>query len=576
VGGVQGDVRVCDATGRELATLIGHSAEITALVFSPDGSLLFSAANDNTVKIWDWRATTEKVCLPNEHARPPLALAISADGRTLASGGADGTIVVWNIAAGKKRLSLRSPKGTILSIAFHPDDRTLAAMTTAEKVWFWNLERRDAEPRSLELAGVGLERGLAYSPDGRYLATAIGQKTIRLWDAATLEPIYDLKGHVAGIGALAFASSTRLISGGWDRTIRVWDLSSIPDRVPPPLVLRGHRGFVTSVSTDRGGQRIVTAGMDHTARLWKVDAAPADESTATGGLEVHCLAYSPKGILLASGGPDKIVRIRDRVAASVIELIGHAGYNNAVAFNPSGQELATGDENGVVLIWDVGRRRVTRTLRGHTKAITGLAFSPGGQVLASSSEDGSVRLWNAQTGDESGLLAGHDGKVHALAFSPDGRRLASTGADRTVRLWDVERQTELARITGHTDEVQAIAFDATGKRLATGGKDRTVTVWDATTGGQLFTLAGHDGSVAAVAFDPTDPRRLASVDSTNGVVKVWDLDARQELLTLPACTGETTCLAFRPDGKELAAGGGTPRQGQIKFWRAAPTAARGN
>jgi WD40 repeat protein len=571
----QGVIRICDTAGGEVATLNGHTAAVTALVFSQDGKLLISAAKDNAVKVWDWRAA-EKDHLPDEHVKSPLALATSADGRLIASGGADSTIVVWDIAAGKKRLSLRSPQGTILSLAIAPDGRTLAARTTAEKVWLWNLEQDNAEPRALDLAGVGLERGLAYSPDGSYLATAIGQKTVRLWNAATLEPVYDLKGHGAAIGAIAFASSTRLVSGGWDRTIRIWDLSSIPDRVPPPLVLRGHRGFVTSVSIDRSGQRIVTTGMDHTARLWNLDAATAEESAATTGLQVQCLAYSPDGKFLATGGPDKIVRIQDRAAGSVIELTGHEGWINAVSFSPGGRELATGDENGVVLIWDEQRRQILHTLRGHAKAISGLAFSPDGRFLASSSEDGSVRLWTVESGEEVGLFLGHDGPVRAAAFSSDGRRLASAGADRTVRLWDVGRRAELLRLVGHAEEVLAVAFDATGKRLATGGKDRTVVVWDAATGEQQFVLAGHDGIVAAVAFDPTDPRRLATADSTDGFVKIWDLDTRQELLTLPACTGETTCLAFRPDGKELAAGGGMPRQGHIKFWRATPDTARGN
>src|SRR5262249_25435266 len=142
--------------------------------------------------------------------------------------------------------------------------------------------------------GVGSERGLVYSPDGRYLATAAGSKTIRLWNAATLEPVADLQDHTGAIACLAFAPKGDLLaSGGWDRSIRVWDVSSIPDPPPQPLRLRGHRGWVTSLSFDGGGSRIASAGTDRTVRLWSLATPRAAEALPCGGGKVDCLAYSP-------------------------------------------------------------------------------------------------------------------------------------------------------------------------------------------------------------------------------------------------------------------------------------------
>jgi WD40 repeat protein/serine/threonine protein kinase len=568
-GADNGVIAIKDAAGREIATLRGHTADVTALLFSPDGKLLVSAAKDNLVKLWDWQSGAEKLTLPKEHTNRPLALAMLSRGTVVASGGMDGRIVLWDLANGRVRRVLDAQKEKILSMSAKSGGELLAAATNADKVWLWDMAKPEAPPVSIDHAEFGTIYDVALSPDGKLLATAAGEKTIRIWDVATRQHVCDLKGHTGNVARVVFtATGDRLISGGWDRSIRVWDISDVPDRVPAPMILRGHTSYLTALSVDRQGRQLVSSSDDGTVRLWDLESQSAELVQPSGGRQVHCMTHSSDGSLLAMSGPDQVIRLRNEADGAIVELAGSATPVNALAFHPNNEQLAAGLEDGSITSWDINRKSPARMLQGHRRAVTGLAYSPDSRLLASSSEDGSVRLWNSATGDEVATLKGHDGAVHAVAFRPNGKRLVSVGADRTVRMWDVSHGQELFVLRGHADEVTSVAFDGGGNRFATGSKDRNVMVWDASSGERLFTLSGHDGIVTALTFCPSDPRRLASAGS-EGAVRLWDLDTRQELLTLPGCSYETTCLSFCPDGTELLAGGGTPSQGQIKRWSAA-------
>jgi WD40 repeat protein/serine/threonine protein kinase len=567
-GGENGAVKVWDSEGHEITTLLGHTGDLTALAFSPDGTLLVSAAKDGLVKIWDWRAGVEKLVLPRKHTGLPLALAMLSGGTVVASGGTDGKIVLWKTADGSIRRVLEIKAETVRSLAASADGQLLAAATTADKIWLWDMTKPEADPASIDHAEFGTINDVALSPDGKLLATAAGEKTIRLWDVGARKHVCDLKDHTANIARVAFtANGDILISGGWDRSIRIWDVSDIPDRVPPPIVLRGHTSYLTALSVDRSGRRIVSASNDGTVRLWDLNSPRAEHSQPSGGLQVHSIAYSPNGAILATGGPDGLVRLLNETDGSTIELKGSTAHVNAVAFSPDGGQVAAGLEDGEVLIWDLASKQLVHRLRGHALRVTGVAFSPSGQLLASCSLDASIRVWDTKNGEETAVLMGHEGAVHAIAFHPSGNRLVSVGKDQTARIWDVERGMELHVLNGHTDEVTCIAIDPSGQRFATGGDDRGIIVWDAATGEQLFNLPGHDGNVTALTFCPTDSRRLAS-SGREGAVRLWDLDTRQELLTLAGCPYETTSLTFRSNGTQLVAGGGTPKQGQIKRWSA--------
>ena len=231
-------------------------------------------------------------------------------------------------------------------------------------------------------------------------------------------------------------------------------------------------------------------------------------------------------------------------------LEGHKGLVYGVAFDPTGQTLASVSEDRTVKLWDPASGKLLRTLEGHKDSVRSVAFDPTRQTLASSSDDKTVKLWEPASGKLLRTLEGHEHWVWSLAFDPTGRTLASGSVDQTVKLWDPASGKLLRTLEGHTATVFIVAFDPTGQTLASGSEDHTVKLWEPASGKLLRTLKGHTARVSCVAFDPTG-QTLAS-GSVDQTVKLWEPARGKLLRTLEGHTGIVDCVAFSRDGQLLA------------------------
>jgi len=563
-GGDDGVLRIWDpVTGGQLREWTGHSDEVLALDFSPDGRWLASGGAGGVVRIWDAAGGTQLDEM-TDHTGRVWAVAFSADGQRLASAGGDGTVKIWNTGTARLEWSLTGHVQVIWSVAFSPVNSWLASAGDGQLVRIW-----DASTGALVCEWIGHASAvlaLAFSGDGA-LASAGADGLIRLWDPATGTMTRELPGHQGPVWSLAFSADGRLLaSAGDDRVVRLWN----PATGATVYELAGHADEVNSVEFSPDGRWLVSTGTDRTVRLWDPATGTAVRKWTGHTDELNSMGFSSDGRWLAAVGDDRKVRIWDpQTGVRVRELAGHTGRIWSMAFSPGSRWLASAGADGRVRIWNPATGELERDLAKHSGRVRSLRFTPDGSRLASAGDDRMVRIWDPATGRLERDWEAHAGRVRSLSYSADGRRLASGGDDGMVKVWDLPTRALVCEWPGDIGAVWAVWFSPDGRRLAVGGTVGKITILDPSAGTVQQEWTSHNGAVTSVAFSP-DGKWLVSA-GTVGMVRIWDPDTGEQLRRLTGHTGAVWSVGFSPDGRLLGSAGA---DSVIRIWDPATGAPR--
>lgn len=538
-------VRLWDTqTGKETRAFSVPGQGMSDMAFAPNGQWLATVTSKSKdVQLWDIATGSDLRRLTGSPS--VLAnVAVAPDGQRVAALGIDGTIKVWAVATGRVLLTLQYVNAESIEHGLHfsPDGRWLVANGPGCKVWDATTGREHLAFLPGKLIGQ-----VSFSPDSKLMTLA--NATVKIIELATGKELTELSGHFDFVFATAFSPDGKfLATAGRDQVVKLWDTQKWREQA----TIKGHSNSILSVAFAPDGQTLATTGIDTTVKVWPLAPMLRQQSLAADGV-VGVQTLRPSGVILqplafAPDGQRLVSLITEptreglskygtelrlwnlTTGAQLLKLDAEETTLRSVIFSPDGQQIITGDANGAIKFRTAATGQLLRTLTGTPGEVINLAVSPDGRWLAAGSTEQGVTLWD--------LAAVRKVYTRALpvpvlnvAFAPDGRRVAAAGYNSQVELWDAATNgngVSFQPATKPNDAFAALDFTPDGRQLLV-TRDALISVLDSATGRELHQLISHAKEVTALAFSP-DGKRLITTGNDR-TVRLWDWTNWQELAT---------------------------------------------
>lgn len=560
VGDLGGGVLVAAVDGSAQVQLRGHTGSVRSVQFGPGDRWIATAGDDRSVRLWNTQSGEAKV-LCGHHGRV-TDVAFDPSGRYLASSSYDGHVIVWDANRGfAPTRHAGAADAWALAVAFSPDGTVLASSDQNGNLFLrstagWATRKIATDRKDLV--------SIAFSADGRRLATASIQGALDIWDARTGARLRQIDDYRDKLWKVRFSPDGRkLAAASWDGVVRVWNA----DTYRYAGSIEGHDHWVNDIAFSPDASLIVTASESGTVRLWRPGGIRSmfyavrdeDRETLTG-------SYSPDGSRFVTGGRDGTARLYGVDDQGELKLrcrVTHGDWVVSTAFSGDGKQVVSagtkdGKPDNAILVWSADDCRVAQRIDVGAAFVTRAVLRPDGQQIAWATRGG--QLWLMDLGarpTRSRLPDRHVRDVLALDYSPDGRRLASggsaagEGAGGNVVVWDVERRVVQREFRGRLRRVTAVRFAPDGRRLASAGYDYEVMLWDPDGGdAPVARFPMRSAASGMLAFTP-DGRRLA-VGADGRYIAMWSLPGGERVFELAALVGVRGVFGFHPKRGDLA------------------------
>jgi WD40 repeat protein/tetratricopeptide (TPR) repeat protein len=493
--------------------LEGHLGAVISVSVSPNGKMIASAGDDQTIKLW--KSTGELIKTLEGHSSKVWYVTFSPDSQTVASASEDKTIKLWKL------------DGTLI--------RTIPAHEDAVK---W----------------------LSFSSDGKQIASASQDKTVKIFDFDG-NLITTLKGHNSPVSSVLFSSDgERIVSADLDGRLILWNRQG-----NLITTLKAHNQTIWSIAFSPDSQTIASASADQTVKLWSREGQllkTLDEHKRA----VFSVSYSPDGQSIASADTNGNIIFWSQTGIQKTILRGHRNAVNQVSFTPDSQMLISASKDSTVRLWNLNS--IPQVFQP-SEAVYNMIFSPDGQLLASVSDQKQVILWKAHRSAKQQLpyalskqfsFKDHSDVVNNISFSPDGKLIASASQDKTVKLWNLEGK--VIKNLPHNAPVWTVKFSPDGQLIATASEDQTVQLWTRD-GKLLHSLKGHQDSINDLSFSP-DSQFMASASDDN-TIRLWKIDGT--LVNIFSENGSRfTSVSFNPSSSKNNLLVAATHTGLIKLW----------